>query len=92
MFNFLNRQVSQCKPLLEEVKIMRTSLAVELSNKTIESVANKTPRIGIATIVLLVILIIIVVINSFLWIVVTLHVITLSESFTDFTSLAAKSG
>jgi len=92
MFNFLNRQVSQCKPLVEEVKSMRTSLAVELNNKTIESVTNKTPWIGIVTIVLLVILIIIVVINSFLWIVVTLHVITLSESFTDFTSLAAKDG
>ena len=92
MFNFLNRQVSQCKPLVEEVKIMRTSLAVELNNKTQELVEKTTTWIEIVTIVLLIILIVLVVINSFLWITNTLHVITLSESFTDFTSLAAKSG
>ena len=65
MFNFLNRQVSQCKPLVEEVKIMRASLAVELNNKTQELVEKTTTWIEIVTMVLLIILIVLVVINSF---------------------------
>ena len=92
MFNFLNRQVSQCKPLVEEFKTMRTSLAVELNNKTTEITTKESPWIGIVSLVLLIVLIVIMVINLFLWIVNTLHVINLSESFADFTSLAAKSG
>ena len=71
---------------------MRTSLAVELNNKTTEVTTKESPWIGIVFLVLLIVLIIIMIINSFLWIVNTLHVINLSESFADFTSLAVKSG